>query len=343
MLLDSLGDCRTVYFCGLAKNAGKTVALRQTCVEARARGQRLAVTSVGRDGEAFDAVYDDFPKPRLPFDPGDVVITSEGLLPPATGACTLLHRFAIKSPLGRIVAARVERPCEIEIAGPSTVAQLRAVRGLLFDLDVDLFLVDGALDRKAATVPDLCDGVVLATGAALAPSMGDVMALTTSAVDMFSLDQAGAAAGPPSLRFSPVFGSLERLAELIQECADEPVAIDVEGAVTEGFLDYLLHAGLLGRCHVIADSFSKIVVSRRRWAEYRRVGLELRLRRPVKLLAITVNPVSPTHDGFDPGLFLETMRSTITSVPVFDVQSTGYYEQGAPRAARGGRPCALAG
>jgi hypothetical protein len=73
MLLDSLGDCRTVYFCGLAKNAGKTVALRQTCVEARARGQRLAVTSVGRDGEAFDAVYDDFPKPRLPFDPGDLM------------------------------------------------------------------------------------------------------------------------------------------------------------------------------------------------------------------------------------------------------------------------------
>lgn len=329
-LLGSLGGCRTVYFCGLAKNAGKTVALRQACAEARAGGRRLAVTSVGRDGEAFDAVYENFPKPRLPFGPGDVVVTSEGLLPEGSGR--ILRRFAMASPLGPIAAARVERPCEIEVAGPSTVAQLREARDFVYGLGADLFLVDGALDRKAATVPDACDGVVLSTGAALSPSVPDVAELTASAVEMLRLEGPGAP-GAAALRFSPIFGEVERLAAAIRERGG-PVVVDVEGAVTESFLDHLLHAGLFGRCHLVADSSSKIVVGRRRWAEYRRVGLDLRLRRAVKLLAVTVNPVSPTHDGFDPDALLEAVRGAVAGVPVFDVQSAAYPRGPAPAAAR---------
>lgn len=322
-LLQTLEGCRTVYFCGLSKNAGKTVALLQVMCEARAARKSIAVTSIGRDGEAFDAIYREFVKPLIHFEAGDLVITSEGLLP-AGGQCEVLQRFRISSALGVIVAARLNAACTVEVAGPSTVRGLRAVQAWVLAHGVDMFLVDGALDRKAASLPDVSDGLVVSSGAAVAETMADVLLETRSAIDMLRVPAELYEGGETSLRFSPVFDAEEDLRAAFDARPGRQLTVVVQGAVTERLVDFLMHEGLLGRCRIVADCFAKVFITRRRWHDYRQRGLKISYQRHTPVLSLTINPVSPSGAGFDATTFLASMRGTVPEIPVFDVRSVDY-------------------
>jgi hypothetical protein len=320
-LLDSLGDSRTIYFCGLCKNAGKTVAMLTAMNEARAAGLRLAITSIGRDGEAFDAIYKDFAKPLIDFQPGDIVVTAEGLLP-SREHCTVLHLFPIRCALGRIAAARIDARCTVEVAGPSTVNGMRTVQAWLRNAGVDRFLIDGALDRKSPTMPDLADGVVLASGAALSDALDDVLEQTRSAIDMLVLKSDSGSA--TQFRFAPVFDDPQALLTACEASAHAPLHVEIVGALTERVVDQLLHARLLRRCVLHIDCYAKVFISRRRWREYREKGLNLRYRQATRVLAVTVNPISPTGANLDADQLLAGMQAALPQMNVFDVRSQHY-------------------
>ena len=56
-LLDCIGDAPAVAMLGMCKNAGKTTAMNRLIRELAAAGQGpVALTSIGRDGEATDLV-----------------------------------------------------------------------------------------------------------------------------------------------------------------------------------------------------------------------------------------------------------------------------------------------
>ena len=339
-LIDTFGDCRTIYFCGLAKNAGKTMALKSAMAEARAAGRSVAVTSVGRDGEAFDVIYSDFAKPRLLFEEGDVVISVEGMLLDAA-ACTIIHRFGLRSPMGPLAAARVDARCEIEVAGPPTVSGLREVRAWAEALGVDLLLVDGALDRKAASLPDVCDGLVLSTGAVLDADLNAVVEETVSALEMLSLEIDGRTAVSNRLSYSPIFDPSAKLDEAVHRASMQELIIDIEGSVNDRVVDHLARAGVLRRTCLIVDCHAKVFLSRRTWRRYREQGLRIAYRRPIKVLAVTVNPVAPAWPGFEPVAFLGTMRGALEGVTVFDVCGSDYGQREAQMASRRDRHAAI--
>ena len=322
-LLRALDSTKTVYFCGLSKNAGKTVALRQAMDDARRSGRRIAVTSIGRDGEAYDAIHGDFAKPRLHFCPEELVVTSERLLP-ADASCEVVHHFGITTPVGPVVGARILSSCSMELAGPSTVSALRIVQSWIMESDVDLFLIDGALDRKAASLPDVCDGVVLSSGAALSDHMDEVISQTRAAVDMLRIGPETVDESDPRVVFSPVFDAEDRLREAFSGSGSRSVTIEVRGAVTDRLVEYLRQRNLLRRTHIVADCFAKIFINRQRWSEYRRFGLRISCRRSIPVLALTVNPVSPHGKQFEPAGFLNSMRLAVPEIPVFDVISELY-------------------
>lgn len=322
-LLETFGESRSVYFCGLAKNVGKTVALRQAMEEARRAGRSIAVTSVGRDGEAFDAIYSDFAKPRLLFQPGDIVVSVEGMLLDA-GACAIVHRFDLRSPLGPVAAARVEAPCEIEVAGPPTVSGLREVRTWAEAQGVDLLLVDGALDRKAASLPDVCDGMVLSTGAVLDERMEVVIEDTVSAMEMLTLDEDVPTAPAHRVRYSPVFDAWTKLSRALTEEGGGDLVIEIEGGINDRLIDRLARAGALRRVWLVVDCHAKVFLNRRTWRRYREQGLRIGYRRPINVLSVTVNPVAPTWTGFDPPIFLQSMRDALGGTTVFDIYGADY-------------------
>jgi hypothetical protein len=143
----------SVAIVGIAKNVGKTVAMRALYEAAYERGMRVGLVSAGRDGESVDAVFGNA-KPRLWLYPGMIIAAA-----PEPGA--------------ELERVRVTEEAYYELIGPPTASGLRdAVNELRRDCDV--VLIDGAIDRLAVIATG-DDAIVVACGAAAAPTEQDVL------------------------------------------------------------------------------------------------------------------------------------------------------------------------
>ncbi len=159
---------KTIGFAGTAKNTGKTTAALQLMELAYASGYRMALTSIGYDGEAIDNVTG-LPKPRYQVQSDTLIATAEGCLTSGSAGCSILNRSGIQTGLGEVVIAQVKRPGTVVLAGPNKRRELEPVLALLAEMDVALTIADGALNRLT---PLLCaDGLALCSGAAYEPSI----------------------------------------------------------------------------------------------------------------------------------------------------------------------------
>ena len=105
----------------------------------------------------------DLPKPPVVLPRGAVVATAGGCLVQGTARLEILASLDISNPLGEIVLARVREPGTAEISGPERTRDVQAAIDALLDWS-DLVLIDGALDRIAASAPAVTEAAILATG-----------------------------------------------------------------------------------------------------------------------------------------------------------------------------------
>ena len=112
----------------------------------------------------------------------------------------------------------------------------------------------------------------------------------------------------------------------------------VPGALPEAFLEGLI--GVVRRSPrpltVLAPDPTRVFLSRHGAAYYAKAGIELRVERPIDLLALTVNPVAPQSHEFDSARLRALLGEKIGGLPIFDVMHPSY--RGAPpmMARRGG-------
>jgi len=163
---------RSLAVVGTSKNAGKTVTVAAVCGALQREGGTFGLCSIGRDGEAIDAL-DGSPKPRLDLREGALFATATQLLPrhPAT---EILEVSGETSALGPILLARVRAPGRFEIAGPPRASALRRIVERFAAYGAGFVLVDGAVDRVAALRGGQ-DAIVVAAGAAGAPTLAQAI------------------------------------------------------------------------------------------------------------------------------------------------------------------------
>src|SRR5581483_6467074 len=172
---------------GLAKNTGKTVALNALLGELAAEREPVGVTSVGRDGERNDVIDFRIEKPLVRLGAGDLVATTDGLLAASGIPHELLQRTGVRTPMGEVLLARLDGAGTVEIAGPSAAADTRAVADSMLAAGARRVIIDGAIDRRAASSPDVSDGLVMSTGAILSEDRDEVVARTVEAVALVRL------------------------------------------------------------------------------------------------------------------------------------------------------------
>ncbi len=276
---------RSVVVVGTAKNAGKTTTFNALRAVAARRGVAIAVTSIGRDGEASDAL-DSEPKPRVRLAPGTIVALPAGLVP-RTPALAILGSGA-ESALGATVFARVVLPTTCEIAGPPTARAMRETIERLRALGIGPVFVDGAIDRVAALAGG-DDAVIVATGAASGATLASVAAVAADTVARLMLP--GRDPSCERARVIVVAGALDArdAEELLADARDatvvveDPTRIAVRGAL-----------------------FAKL-----------RAGVDLRCERPLRVVACTTSPV-----GRDAALAPRALVAAVaraTGLPTFDV------------------------
>ncbi len=273
----------TLAVVGTSKNAGKSVVVAALARECERVGAAYGLASIGRDGEATDAL-DAAPKPRFFVRPGAFVATAASLVP-RTPALEILRVTNERSALGSIVLARVRTPGFVEIAGPPRASALRRIVGELA-LHAPLVIIDGAVDRIAA-LRGGDDAIVVAVGAAGAPTLA-------RAVD-------------------DVAGLVARLR--LPGACDATDAVRVAGALSARMAADHAHAYGRARPLVVADPTHVAFGGRTLLALLARI--DLRCERTLRPIACTVAPLAPQR-AFEPRAFARAVAER-TGLPVYDV------------------------
>jgi hypothetical protein len=332
-LSELLAGTHALALVGLAKNTGKTETLAAILREHAASHTPVGVTSIGRDGEEHDVIDARIDKPRVQLERGSLVATTGALLRASGVEYERLTQTGVRTPLGEVVLARLSEPGAIEVAGPSTAAEIRAVSEEMLGLGAEQVLIDGAIDRRAASSPAVADGLVMATGAILSEDIEAVVTATSDAVDLVRLPLAAAETSDSG---KTDWIALERRLVLTAEPSAIAATLrehpsvstfSVEGALSERFLEGLLAARTerSGReLRIVAGDPTKVFLSRRgpRW--YARQGVTIEVLRTIELKAITVNPVAPQSHRFDSQTLRELIGSAVADVPILDVLDASY-------------------
>jgi hypothetical protein len=327
-LSDLLAGTRALALVGLAKNTGKTETLAAILREHAAADRLVGVTSIGRDGEEHDVIDARIDKPRVQLQAGSLVATTGALLRSSGVAHERLVHTGVRTPLGEVVLARLSEPGAVEVAGPSAATDVRAVSDAMLELGAEHVLIDGAIDRRAASSPDVADGLVMATGAILGEDIEAVVTATSDAVDLVRLPLAAGSddAGVVVDRRLALNAEPAEIAALLGEHEHADTFV-VDGALSERFLEGLLGARneRAGReLRIVAGDPTKVFLSRRgpRW--FARQGVSIEVLRTIELKAITVNPVAPQSHRFDSHTLRELIEAAVADVPVLDVLDESY-------------------
>jgi hypothetical protein len=337
MLSELTASTKRLALVGLAKNTGKTETLAALLRELQADGRTVGVTSVGRDGEEHDVIDANISKPRVRLPAGSLVATTDSLLRASGISYELLEDPGVRTPLGRVQIARVgSSPTNptgaIEVAGPSAAVDVRAVSDAMLAHGAEQVLIDGAIDRRAASSPDVADGLIVATGAVLDRDIEEVVLQTRDAVELVRLpvveDAFHTATEDERLELPPRFAltaEAEQIAQLLDEHRDAHWLI-VAGALPDRFLRGLVHPVHRRRRElvlVVADP-TRVFLWKRGPEWYRRQGILLQTLRRVELEALTVNPIAPESHGFDSAELRGLLAQAIPDVPIFDVLHPDY-------------------
>jgi hypothetical protein len=291
----ALAAARSVVVVGTAKNVGKTTTFNALRAVALRRGDAIAVTSIGRDGEPSDAL-DAEPKPRVRLAPGTIVALPSGLVPRSPALVIL--GAGEQSALGTIVFVRVVLPTVCEIAGPPTARAMRATIDRLRELCTGPVLIDGAIDRVAPLAGG-GDAVIVATGAASGATVARVAAVAADTVARLTLP--GRDPALERARVVRVSGALD--------------ARDAEELLTSA-------AGAT----VVVDDPTRIAVRGALFAKLR-ATVDLRCERPLRVVACTTSPVG-RDASLAPRALLDAVAQA-TGLPTFDIVADLASERGA--------------
>lgn len=279
-MFDEIQNINSLAVVGLAKNVGKTVTLNWL-IDNLYSERKLAVTSIGLDGEGLDQVTKT-EKPEITLYENMLFTTAEGQYR-GRQLCSEIMSIGEMTACGRLVTAKVRNKGKVIITGPATTAGISRLLEEYKARGVELALVDGALSRMSLASPAITEGLVLATGAAVAVSMNELVQKTRYVCQLIELPVLDCKDESSIMVQSGLGGEIPTLRDNVN--------IVVRGAVGNRFVERLRMQNR--PINVVVNDFTKIFVTQDCYAQLLRSKVKLYTRYRSKLLGITVNPWSP--------------------------------------------------
>jgi hypothetical protein len=317
---------RSLAIAGTAKNAGKTTALNYLIERFAAAGERLGLSSVGRDGEAIDQLTNR-PKPRVRPPVGALVATSHDAA--VYSQATLAHVAAtpFRTALGPVAIYRVTSPGFVEVAGPVKVREASALLKQLAELGCTKILLDGAADRRAFISAGV-DGFVLSTGLVLSPDPAQVVDETRAVLARLQLPapptgwsemctQGAGAILPAGFKPWPAETFLADLPGFLEWLPADARALYVPGALADTLVQAVLDARR--PLDFVVPAGTHVLASRELMDRLLARGQKLYALNPLKAVAITLNPFSPEGHLITPEALMAAFEDAFPGLPVVDV------------------------
>lgn len=321
---------------GLEKNTGKTECLNYILRRLSSQKCKVAVTSIGMDGESTDQVTRTA-KPEIRLTEGMYFSTAEIHYRSRNLLSELVDITDERSSLGRIVTAKVLIGGNVLLSGPSSGTSLIRWMKSLDRFGVDLKIIDGALSRISSASPAVSRAMVLSTGAAYSANLDTLVRKTRFMVELINIPLADSVLRNLFINVERgVWGTDKegRMLDLgiassltMDGIKDDPVkrskVIYISGALTDRFLQRLADSPEIKGAEVIVRDFTKLFVSETAYRMFLKRGGQIKVLQKSKLIAVCVNPTAPSGYVLDSEVLCRRLEQEI-KLPVYDVVKNKY-------------------
>ena len=327
---------RSVAIVGLAKNTGKTECLNYILRHVKDAGRRVALTSIGIDGESLDQVSQT-PKPEIKVYEDMVFVTSEKHYREKRLIAEVMDISTEQTSLGRLVTARAVSPGKVLLSGPAKAESARRLIEGMRRHSVDTTIVDGALSRLSIGSPTVTDAMILATGAALSCNIPQLTRMTKYVYDRIRLPQVA-----PDLaeRLAPIesgvwavdkdgevrdldIPSIFMAAGHKERLFQYGNTLYVAGVVSDNFMRFLRKQKNAAELTLVIRDFTKMFATMEAYYAYLKKGGRVKVLHSSKLLAVCVNPLAPNGYRLDSDELREAIQTSL-GVPAYDVRKMDF-------------------
>lgn len=335
-VFDEILGMRSVSVVGMAKNTGKTECLKYILAGCALRGHLAGVTSIGIDGESLDQVTGT-EKPEIILNEGTLFATAENFYRSRRLTAEIMDIGSMQTALGRLVVARTVTTGKVVLAGPTATAQVRGVIRQLHSLGAKTVFVDGALSRKSLGSPAVTDALVLSTGAALSPNIGELVRKTRFVYDLLNLPSFDSPLVPEMLEIESGIHSVADDGQLIDlgissaflleqnkhHLFEHGTTLYVSGAVGDNLFNFLRKQPQIADITLIVRDFTRIFATPLSVNSFLQKGGKIRMLLSARLLCICLNPWSPNGYVMDSEKACASLSEAL-GIPVYDIRKTPF-------------------
>lgn len=325
-------QCASVSVVGMEKNTGKTETLNYILNRLKNIKKQIAVTSIGIDGETTDSVYQT-QKPEVEVFENMIFVTSERFFKEKRLVAEILDTSYRQTSLGKLVTAKAKTTGKVILSGPSDTLWLQSLIHSLRDFNVDLTLVDGALSRMSLASPTITEGMVLATGAAVSSNIPQLIKKTNFTYKLINLEQVDEELKLKLQDIKNGIWSIDEEEDIydlgipsVFSLQNEPnellkygTTLFVSGAISDAFLKMLRTQKQIEDIVLVIRDFTKAFISEEIYNTFVKKGGRIKVLQKTKLLAVTVNPVSPKGRNLN-SEELQNAIQEVLKIPVYDVR-----------------------
>ena len=322
---------------GLEKNTGKTECFNYVMQRLPLDKVRVAVSSIGIDGETTDQVTKTA-KPEIFLREGIYFGTSEKHYLTKLLTSELLEISDENTSLGNIVIGKALTPGKLLLSGPSSTNGLRRWMNEMQKYDIDLTIIDGALSRLSLASPAVSESMILATGAAYSANINTLVQKTAFVVQMINLELTSQENhdtfininnGVWAIDAENDFDIEKRLVDLkvasslsinintdgLKKCK----TLYVSGALTDNFVNHIRQNKIFNETEIVVRDFTKIFLTPMTYNTFVNNKRKITVLQKSKLIAVCVNPTSPNGIVLDSEKLCKTLSEAI-NLPVYDLK-----------------------
>ncbi len=321
---------------GLEKNVGKTECLNYILYRLPLHRKKVAVTSIGIDGENKDQVTST-KKPEIFLREGMYFSTAETHYRERRLVSELVDITNERSSLGRIVTAKVSVGGKALISGPSSGVSLRRWVAGVQKFGIDLTIIDGAISRLSSASPAISKAMVLSTGAAFSSNINTLVQKTKFVVEMIGLPKLDDVTRDALCDIeSGVWGvdfedniidfkltSALALSSLKSDITAGMRLIFTVGALTDKLLNMVADSKNVRNVTLVVKDFTKIFVTEQCYRVFCARGGKIKVLQKSKLIAVCVNPTAPNGYVLDSDILCEKLQDAL-GLPVYDIVKNNY-------------------
>ena len=330
--IEELIKYKSCSIVGLEKNTGKTECFNYVLQCLPLENKRVAVSSIGIDGETTDQVTKTA-KPEIFLREGVYFGTSEKHYLMKRLSAELLEITNENTSLGNIIIGKALTPGKILLSGPSSTNGLRRWMDEMKKYDVDLTIIDGALSRMSLASPTVSESMILATGAAYSANINTLVQKTAFVVQMINLDLTSEdnrgvfndiKNGVWAIDEDDVIHDLKVASSLsinintdgLKKCK----TLFVSGALTDNFINHIRQNKIFNETEIVVRDFTKIFLTPMTYNSFVNGRRKITVLQKSKLIAVCVNPTSPNGIVLDSEKLCKTLSEAI-KLPVYDLRT----------------------